>query len=220
MNSIVYGPSYSLYGAESLASGLGVGALIAIIVAVYGSIFVVGILNYILSSIGLYKIAKRRGLSNPWLAWIPVTSFWIIGGIAGEYDDKRGIGRSWKKALLASMLVVIVSLVLMIVMAVVMVAFAASASGGAAIAVLVLMIALYAAVIVAALAYSVCMFISLFKIYESTYTEKALKYMIISLIVPLGQGICLFCCRNKGYSNNVTQINAGYSQTNYMPPQA
>lgn len=27
---------------------------------------------YVLTAYSLYTIAKRRGISNPWLAWIPV----------------------------------------------------------------------------------------------------------------------------------------------------
>jgi len=59
------------------------GALIAsLIITVIGVI--IGIVAYILTAIGLYAIAKNRGMENPWLAWIPIAQFYIIGAIVKE----------------------------------------------------------------------------------------------------------------------------------------
>lgn len=44
------------------------------------------ILTYVFQSIGLYTIAKRRGIKNPWLAWIPYGSTWIQGSISDQYN--------------------------------------------------------------------------------------------------------------------------------------
>lgn len=46
----------------------------------------VAIVAYVFQSIGLYTLAKRRGIKRPWLAWIPVGDYWIIGSIS---DDVR-----------------------------------------------------------------------------------------------------------------------------------
>ena len=40
---------------------------------------------YVLRSIGLYSIAKRRGIANPWLAWIPVAWVWVLGSISDQF---------------------------------------------------------------------------------------------------------------------------------------
>lgn len=40
---------------------------------------------YVLMSLGLYTIAKRRGIHKPWMAWIPVGNMWILGCIADQY---------------------------------------------------------------------------------------------------------------------------------------
>ena len=45
----------------------------------------IGIATYVLSALGLYTIAKRRGLNHPWLAWIPVASAWIVGSLSDQY---------------------------------------------------------------------------------------------------------------------------------------
>ena len=47
--------------------------------------FALIIASYVLRSIGLYTIAKRRGISNPWLAWVPVAWVWILGSISDQF---------------------------------------------------------------------------------------------------------------------------------------
>lgn len=48
--------------------------------------FAIGIVFYILKSIGLSTLAARRGIDNPWLAWIPVADLYIMGLLVGEMD--------------------------------------------------------------------------------------------------------------------------------------
>jgi len=38
-----------------------------------------GILAYVLSSVGLYKLAKRENISNAGLSWIPICNYYITG---------------------------------------------------------------------------------------------------------------------------------------------
>lgn len=45
-----------------------------------------GAAAYVLSALGLYTIAKNRGMENPWLAWIPIAQYYIIGAIVKELD--------------------------------------------------------------------------------------------------------------------------------------
>lgn len=45
---------------------------------------VLGIAAYILTALGLYKIAQKQGEPNAWLAWIPIAQLYIIGKIIKE----------------------------------------------------------------------------------------------------------------------------------------
>ena len=40
---------------------------------------------YVLESVGLYTIACRRGLKNPWMAWVPFLNYWLLGSISDQY---------------------------------------------------------------------------------------------------------------------------------------
>lgn len=59
---------------------LGIVGVIAIVVSL------IAVVGYIFQSIGLYSIAKSRGIANPWLAWLPIGNYWIAGSIADQYQ--------------------------------------------------------------------------------------------------------------------------------------
>lgn len=56
---------------------------------------------YVTKSFGLYAIAKRRRIRNPWLAWIPIGDQWILGSISDQYRYVvKGKTRNRRKAIL------------------------------------------------------------------------------------------------------------------------
>ena len=99
---------------DSVALAIGLG-----VVFLYLLIIGIGVASYIIQSLALQGIAKRRGINNPWLSWIPVANTWIIGSIADEYDNRNGIKRKWRVLLLtlsiATMALVILFYVAIIV---------------------------------------------------------------------------------------------------------
>lgn len=40
---------------------------------------------YVLESVGLYTIARNRGLRHPWMAWVPVLNHWLLGCVSDQY---------------------------------------------------------------------------------------------------------------------------------------
>lgn len=61
-----------------------VGMLISILLTVLPTVLF-RIACYVLTSMGLYTMAKSRGITNPWLAWIPVVNLWVIGSLSDQY---------------------------------------------------------------------------------------------------------------------------------------
>ncbi|NLK96759.1 hypothetical protein [Defluviitalea saccharophila] len=49
-------------------------------------LFVVLIVLYVLKSIGLYGMAQKAGIENPWLAWVPVADMYIMGKLVGKIN--------------------------------------------------------------------------------------------------------------------------------------
>ena len=61
-----------------------------------------GIAAYVLRASGMHAIAKRRGIKNPWLSWIPVADYWLLGCISDQYQYVvKGRNKSKRKVLLA-----------------------------------------------------------------------------------------------------------------------
>ena len=77
---------------------------------VFSILFTVGM--YVLMALGMYTIAKRRGIPMAWLAWVPVVSVWILGAIADDYRARLG-KRSNMRMLVTCL--VLVSLILAVV---------------------------------------------------------------------------------------------------------
>lgn len=53
-------------------------ALLAVFGAFAFLFVIIGIVLYILASLGLYKMAMNAGIENPWLAWIPIANIYIL----------------------------------------------------------------------------------------------------------------------------------------------
>lgn len=71
---------------------------------------------YVLQALGLYTIAKRRGIRNPWLAWIPFGSVWILGAICDDYKTRCGKSSKLRVVLLVLTIVMAVLAVIALVM--------------------------------------------------------------------------------------------------------
>ena len=69
--------------------------------SLFGTPMLLSIAGYVLTALALYTIARRRGLKNPWLAWIPVADCWLLGSLSDQYRYVlKGEHRSKRKILL------------------------------------------------------------------------------------------------------------------------
>lgn len=63
-------------------------AIMPMIMSVLGIILVIslviGVICYVFNSLGLYTMAKNRNLTNPWLAWIPLASNYLMGELIND----------------------------------------------------------------------------------------------------------------------------------------
>lgn len=192
---------------EAVAAGILI-ALVFVYLLLLGYL----VFAYVMQSLSLHTLARRRGIANPWLAWIPYGNYWIIGSLARDYDKKNGINRRWDKILLILSIVAIASFVVIyIALFVFVIANAISMEASGTIAdeelafemlggIIVLYVALIA-IMVVMMALQTLTYVCTYKIFESTVPEKALKYFLIYLLVPFAAPICLFLCRNKGYEH-------------------
>ena len=186
------------------------------ILLVYVGLIGVCIADYIMSSLGLFRLASRRGISKPWLAWIPVANAWTVGAIVDEYDERQGFRRKWRCALLTLSIIVVGGIILgysaMFGFAFSQMSNMNSMNVGAFLGVFIPSYIIILGAAFCAMALVACQSVCLFKIFESTVPEKALKYLILSMLVPLAEAIYLLRCADKGYDNLSVEENENCEQ--------
>ena len=189
---------------EAMGMILGLG-----LVLLYFALIGIAIAEYIMSSYAIFKLAKRRNINNPWLAWIPVANIWMIGKLANDYDLKNGYNRKWQNVLMALIAVFYVVFILFYSLFIFVVIATSMEFGvdfdydsmmiGSIIIMYVGLILLF----LSGMALSACHYICIYKIFESTVPQKAIKYLLLYILVPLAGSICLLKSYNKGYPEEI-----------------
>ena len=168
---------------------------------------VLNLATYILSSLALYTLAKRRGLNRPWLAWIPLINCWIIGSLSDQYRYVvKGEIKSKRKVLLT---LNILTTVLGAVAVGICIAMAVGIAGGfmnnigpapmmekvlgPAVAVAGLSLPMVGMVIAAA----VIRYMALYDIYRSMDPVNCVLYTVLSILFGITEPFFLFFNRNK-----------------------
>lgn len=183
--------------------------LMLFIIFLYFAIIAIGIINCVLTSLSLYTIADRRQIPNPWMAWIPFAGSWLIGNIVDDYEARNGFQRKWRMVLLVLTVLpwVLFMLVYAILFAVMIsmipqMQYMTPTSPETVASMVTLIVPIYVlliAVMIAMFAGEMCKVICMYKIFESTVPQKAVKYILLYLLVPLAGPICLLKCRRQGY---------------------
>ncbi len=168
--------------------------MVVLLLLIYLGLIGVCIAQYILQSLSMYTIADKRGVKNAWLAWIPIGDAWVLGKVVDEYDERCNTKKNWAKTLLTLNLLGGVFFAVTYVAFFVFVFATIISEGDLDSWAIVPFIVLYLLLLVAVLmlsAGSVLKMICTYKVYESIVPHKAIKYMIVSVLVPLGAGICM-----------------------------
>ena len=191
---------------EFLFDGVGAGfrALYSGYMMVVSSI---GIIAYVLRALGLYTIAKRRGINHPWMSWVPVLDLWVLGCISDQYqyvvNGKVKNKRKWMLGLnIALAVVYIVLFVFFGILAGSIVAATVGGMGeqylmskvlGPAVAMLVCLIPLAAL----AIAIAVLRYVSLYDLYTSCSPQNNVLFLVLSIFLSVTEAFFVFFLRDK-----------------------
>lgn len=162
---------------------------------------------YVLMSVAVYTIAKRRELKRPWLAWIPVANNWLLGSIADQYRYvARGENKSKRKVLLTLSILGTVLSVVICASAVQMIFRTAHVLFniynedqilqmlmGPMMTIMGLSLPLLGVV----LAYVIVYYMTLWDIYQSLDPMNSTVYLVLSILFPVTIPFFLFFNRYK-----------------------
>lgn len=162
---------------------------------------------YILSSIGLYTIAKRRGLHQPWLAWVPVANIWLLGSLSDQYQYVvSGKHKAKRKVLLTlNILVAVVELVFAAVLICAVVQLIFGITGGYSEDYLVGsflssalgMVGLLVPLLGLRIARAVVRYIALYDVFKSLDPANAVMFLVLSILFRVTEPFFLCCNRDK-----------------------
>ena len=175
--------------------------------SLFGMPMLVSIATYVLTALALYTIAKRRGLKNAWLAWIPVADCWLLGSLSDQYQYVvNGQHKSKRKILLLfRILITIMWISLMGLLANLFFHAFGSILWGSmnddqifqilhqAMNLLVLCLPLVGA----SIAYAVFRYMALYDIYKSLDPANCVLFLVLSILFGVTEPFFLFCSRNK-----------------------
>lgn len=188
------------------ASGLGAG--VAVIYGIYLVMaFGFAIAMYVLRSLSLYTIAKRRGIHHPWFAWVPVVDQYLLGCISDQYQYVvKGKIKSRRKVLLTFG---IIAALFGVVMSGFWIYFVvntiSSAMGGMGemrmvqemLSMLFGFVGILFAMLGVGIAQMVFRYIALYDLYASCEPRNDTVYLLLSIFFRAVEPFFLFICRNK-----------------------
>lgn len=196
-----YYNDYSYLEPAASSAAVGVLGFFAVFFGVFYLIMLAfSVAQYVLHAIGLYAVAKRRGIRNPWLSWIPVAEVWILGSISDQYQYvKKGKIRNRRKVLLGLEIGMILAMIAMLGSVITMVGNEAfSATGdmliGASVAAILLG---YLAFLIIAVVAVVFMAIAYYDYYVSCDPNNAVLYLVLSILIPVTMPFFVFFSRKK-----------------------
>ena len=155
-----------------------------------------GIASWVLSAVAIYVIARRRGLTKPWLAWVPVVNVWLLGSLSDQYQyvvkRKNTSRRKWLLAL---------NLVKPVLGALVtgfgIAAFAPGAYYGVDWQAAMVAVGFALPMAVAAVAAAVIRYIALYDLYRSLDPANAVLFLVLSILFNITEPFFLFFNRDK-----------------------
>jgi hypothetical protein len=170
-----YSYSWNWNGIDEVPPGVwaaiaGVGIAVLLIALAFLAVF------YVFESLGLYTLAKRRGIPTPGWAWVPIGNLWIMGKLADQYDEMVK-GKSMKFSQILLWLGV----------------------GIAAVSCIVFPFAIFLAFLipVASIVLLVFYYLALYRIYQSCSPDNAVVFIVLSIIFPVIMPFVLFALRNR-----------------------
>lgn len=168
---------------------------------------------YVLTALALHTIAKRRGIKNPWLAWIPIANVWLLGCISDQYRYVAcGETKNRRKVLLGMQIamqvisIAVLVLCFSVLFSILSVGLDALDSMSESMASEMLaailgpvagMLLLCLPLLVVAIIYLVFYYIALHDIYKSCDPGNATLYLVLSILFNITLPIFLMICRDK-----------------------
>ena len=196
-----YGYDYGYMTPDNYGSVMpGLGALVGVVILLCVLMSAIPVLLYILQSVGLHTIAKRRGIRKPWLAWLPLGDVWIVGSISDQYQYVvKGKIRNRRKVLLGLTIGTLVGAVAYCAIYLVgIVGVVTGMAEGAVVTAMIPMVLILTPVMgVLAVLLAVFRYIALYDVFCSCSPDNGVLMLVLSIFFNITMPFFLFAIRKK-----------------------
>lgn len=178
------GYDYSFeYAFPDAMGGAAVGVATGILLIVWCLAMGFSIVMYVLNAVGLYRIAKRRGIHHAWLAWVPIGSNWLLGSISDHYQYVAKQKVTSKRKILLILSLCLIGCLFVLAGGVVAIVVAAGSSMNASIALgVVLLLIAYLGMMGLAIAVTVFCYIAYYDLFRSCKPGNAVLFLVLSIL--------------------------------------
>lgn len=169
--------------------------LAVIVLGLLAVILIAALVCWIIRSMSLHAIAKRRGIENAWLAWIPIGSEWVLGSLSDQYQrmSQRKVTSRRNIMLLLAMTVLALALFEGIISGFGAFSGRAEESLVMSLLSLVLSLGITAASITEAVFYHICNY----DLYRSCDPKNAVVFLVLGILLPVTEPFFYLACRKK-----------------------
>ena len=176
---------------DAVATGA-MGFVVAVLIIVALLALAFSVVSYVLSSVGMYRIAKRRGIHHPWLAWIPIGNSWLLGSISDHYQyvAKRKVTKRRRVLLILSLIAAVPGSVYGLT------AMILGIDGGSVGATAVMILS-YLCLLGLSLAAMVVSYIAYYDLFQSCKPGNAVLFLILGIFVNVTLPFLVFACSSS-----------------------
>ena len=172
--------------------------IMAVLLILYFLGLIFAVVSYILSSSGLYTIAKRRGIRCPWLAWIPVANTWMMGSISDHYQYvARGKVTHRRKVLLGLNIAIAVLPIVLFACDVIITIVDMNTPDVMMELPLWSVVIMWFAMMISIVILCVFTYMALYDLYNSCNPDNAVVFLLLSIFISATQPFFVFSCRKK-----------------------
>ena len=194
----------NLWGFPYKMGSTGGFAFLVVYLSIMGVFLLFALACWIMRSVSLHKIAKRRGIRHAWLAWLPLGREWVLGSVSDQYQHlvQGKITARRRILLILEVACIVVGIVYVATTAMAEIMAVADGSVGGILLAVGIPYLLFLGVAVTDLVfYHICNF----DLYRSCNPQNAVVFLVLGIVLPVCQPFFYFACRKKDLGMVVPQ---------------
>ena len=182
---------------EGAATGM-LGLVAGIFLIVYLLALAFSVISYVLGAVGMYRIAKRRGIHHAWLSWIPVGSSWLLGSISDHYQYvvKQKVTKRRKILLILSIICTVMGFVFGMGAGILATAEIVGETAASVLSVALMVIG-YLGLMGLSIAVTVICYIAYYDLFRSCKPGNAVLFLVLSIVFNVTLPFFVFFISNS-----------------------